>query len=293
MYITLALLSSLVLGAADFVGGSAAKRASATVVVVWSHAAGLVVAVLAVGLVIPGTFSSADLAWGAAAGLSGSIGAVLLYRALACGLMSLVAPTSAAAAAAVPVAAGLASGERLSGLAAVGVVAALVSVVLLTRVASPRRARGTSTQYWTPQRIGPRRTARGMAYAVMAGISFGVFLVLLAETAPASGLWPLVGARGASLTLLVGVALLRRESLQLPSAAARPALLAGLLDMTSNMLVLVAVRGGDLAVVGLLASLSPLGTVALARLVLRERLRAVQGLGALLAMGSVMLLAVA
>jgi drug/metabolite transporter (DMT)-like permease len=43
--------------------------------------------------------------------------------------------------------------------------------------------------------------------------------------------------------------------------------------------------------VGLLASLSPLGTVGLARLVLGERIRAAQGLGAALAMGSVVLLA--
>jgi drug/metabolite transporter (DMT)-like permease len=63
--------------------------------------------------------------------------------------------------------------------------------------------------------------------------------------------------------------------------------------MASNMLFLVAVRGGDLALVGVLASLSPLGTVGLARLVLRERLRAVQGLGAAMALGSVVLLALA
>ena len=63
--------------------------------------------------------------------------------------------------------------------------------------------------------------------------------------------------------------------------------------MASNVLFLVAVRGGQLALVGLLASLSPLGTVGLARLVLRERIRAVQGVGAALAMGSVMLLAMA
>ena len=280
MYVALALLSSLVLGSADFVGGAAAKRASATVVVVWSHAAGLVVAVLAVGLFVPGNFSGTEVAWGVAAGLSGSVGAVLLYRALACGVMSLVAPASAVAAAALPLAVGLARGERLSGLAAVGGVAALCSVVLLTRVASPPRVR-------------PCGAARAMTYAVLAGISFGVFLVLLAETSPASGLWPLVGARGASLALLVGAALVRQESLHVAGVAARPALLAGLLDMTSNVLILVALRGGDLAVVGLLASLSPLGTIVLARLVLGERLRAVQGFGAALAMGSVMLLAVA
>lgn len=278
MYLALALLSSLVLGAADFVGGAAARRGRAVSVVVWSNAAGLLIAATIVLLVLPGAFDIADFAWGAAAGVSGSVGAVLLYRALACGVMSLVAPTSAAAAAAVPVTAGIAAGERLGGPAIVGVTAALVSVVLLTRTS-------------TSPRQGTERVIRGMAYAVLAGISFGVFLVLLAQTSGASGLWPLVGARCASLTVLVGLALARRHSLGLTGATARLALLAGILDMASNVLFLVAVRGGDLALIGLAASMSPLGTVALAQLVLHERIRAIQGFGAALAIVSVMLLA--
>jgi drug/metabolite transporter (DMT)-like permease len=280
MYLALALLSSLVLGSADFVGGAAARRARALVIVVWSNGAGLLAALVLVLLVVPARLTAADLAWGAAAGISGSLGAVLLYRALAIGVMSVVAPTSAAAAAAVPVTVGLALGDRLTGLGMVGVIVALVSVVLLTRTAAPVEVDRT-------------RSAPAMGYAVLAGISFGIFLVLLAQTSSASGLWPLVGARCASLSLLTGLALVRRESLRLTAPTARLAVLAGVLDMASNVLFLVAVRGGQLALVGLLASLSPLGTVGLARLVLRERIRAIQGVGAALAMGSVMLLAMA
>ncbi|HEV2929619.1 MAG TPA: EamA family transporter [Propionibacteriaceae bacterium] len=280
MYLALALLSSLVLGSADFVGGAAARRARAAVVVVWSNAAGLLAALVLVVLAVPGAASLRDLGWGAAAGISGSFGAVLLYRALACGVMSVVAPSSAAAAAAAPVSVGIALGERISGPAAVGVVAALGSLVLLTHTSgSGERNR--------------RPVARSMAYAVLAGISFGIFLVLLAQTSTASSLWPLVAARFASLGLLVALALVRRQRLDLAGPSARLALLAGMLDMASNVLFLVAVRGGQLVLVGLLASLSPLGTVGLARLVLRERIRAVQGLGAALAMGSVLLLALA
>jgi drug/metabolite transporter (DMT)-like permease len=280
MYLALALLSSLVLGAADFVGGTAARRARAAVIVVWSNAAGLLAALVLVVLVVPGPVTLRDLGWGMAAGVAGSFGAVLLYRALACGVMAVVAPSSAAAAAAAPVTAGLALGERISGPAAVGVVAALGSVVLLTSTSGSDK----------PDR---RPVARSMVYAVLAGVSFGLFLVLLAQTSTASSLWPLVAARLASLSLLVSLALLRREPLELSAPSARFALLAGMLDMTSNVLFLVAVRGGQLVLVGLLASLSPLGTVGLARFVLRERIRAVQGVGAALAIGSVVLLALA
>jgi drug/metabolite transporter (DMT)-like permease len=279
MYLALALLSSLVLGAADFVGGAAARRARAAVIVLWSNAAGLLAAVALVVLAVPGAVRLPDLGWGLAAGISGSFGAVLLYRALACGVMSVVAPSAAAAAAAAPVTVGVLLGERITGAAALGVVAALGSVVLLTRTSGSESAR--------------RPVARSMGYAVLAGVSFGFFLVLLAQTSATSSLWPLVAARCASLAVLVALARLRRQALHLSGPSAGLALLAGVLDMAANVLFLVAVRGGQLAMIGLLASLSPLGTVGLARLVLHERIRLIQGLGAALAMGSVVLLALA
>lgn len=278
MYVALALLSSLVLGAADFVGGLTAKQARAAVVVVWSNLAGLataVVLVLALSSALP---RPVDLAWGAAAGVCGSLGAVLLYRALASGVMSLVAPASAAAAAAIPVAAGLAMGERLTPLAAVGIAAALTSVVLISR---------------TPDRHDPLTRPRraGLLCAVAAGVSFGIFLVILAQTSSTSGLWPLVSARGASLAVLTVGVLAARGSLRIAAPATRLALVAGAMDMAANAFYLAAVRGGQLSVIGVLASLSPLGTVLLARFLLHERIRTTQGIGAALAMGSVMLLA--
>lgn len=276
MPVVLALLSALALGSADFVGGLAAKRARAAVVVIWSNAAGLLVAIALVVTALPGRTGPGDLLWGGLAGISGSVGAVLLYRALARGVMAVVAPVSAAAAAAIPVGVGLASGERLSGVTAVGVVAALVAVVLITR---------------TPSGPGVGRPMAGVVEASLAGLSFGVFLVLLAHSSADSSLWPLAGARCASLSLLVAVAVSRRTPLTLPPRPARFAVMSGGLDMAANVFFLVAVRGGDLAVVGLLASLSPLGTVVLARLLLHERIRTGQRIGAALALGSVMLLA--
>lgn len=278
MYVALALLSSLVLGSADFVGGLAARRARAAVVVVWSNLAGLTTALLLVWKISSGLPRAHDVAWGAAAGVCGSLGAVLLYRALARGVMSLLAPTSAAAAAAVPVGAGLAMGERLTPLAALGIATALASVVLISR-----------TRVGQVPITGSRHA--GLVSAIVAGVSFGVFLVLLAQTSPASGLWPLVSARVASLSVLVLGILVARRTLPITTRASRLALLSGALDMASNAIYLAAVRGGELSVIGVLASLSPLGTVLLARLLLNERIRTTQGIGVALAMGSVVLLA--
>ncbi|GGV01157.1 multidrug transporter [Kitasatospora herbaricolor] len=280
MNLVLALASALVLGSADFVGGLAAKRAAAAVVVIWSNAAGLATALLLVTVLSRSGTGWGDMLWGGLAGLCGSVGAILLYRALAGGVMSLVAPTTAAAAAALPVVAGVLTGDRLTTLAVLGVVTALGAVLLVSLGDATPDADG-----------GRRETLRSLGLALLAGAGFGAFFVLLSRTPGHSGPWPLVWARCASLTLLLGIAAARRTSLRLPAAAARPALLSGLLDMASSALFLVAVRGGSLAVVGLLSSLYPVSTVVLARFVLKERIRPVQHCGVALAVGSVLLFA--
>lgn len=280
MNLFLALASAMVLGSADFVGGLATKHARAAVVVCWSNIAGLLTALAFAGVLSRGGTSLSEAVWGGLAGLCGSLGAILLYHALANGVMSLVAPTTAAAAAALPVVAGVLSGDRLTGLAVVGVVCALASVLLVSL--SGDDSEGSADR---------RAVVRSAGLALLAGAGFGLFFVLLAHTPSDSSLWPLVWARCASLTLLLGIGLARRTSLKLPAGPGRLALLSGVLDMGSSILFLVAVRDGSLAVVGLLSSLYPVSTVLLARFVLKERIRAVQHVGVALALGSVLLLA--
>jgi drug/metabolite transporter (DMT)-like permease len=274
--ITLALLSAVLLGSADFVGGLAARRASAIVVVTWSNALGLLTA-LVVLLVLPARLSLIDFGWALLAGTCGSIGAALLYRALAVGMMSLVAPATATAAALIPVAAGALMGERLTASALAGMTCALLATVLLSGGRSERQARSADA-------------SRALVLAVLAGASFGAFLVLLSQASADAGLWPVAIARAAALAVLLSLAWTRREGLQLSPPSRRLALGAGLLDIAANAAFLIAVRHGPLAVTGLLASLSPLGTILLARILLDEKLRGTQRLGTAMAMGSVVLL---
>ena len=278
MSLLLAVISSLVLGAADFAGGLAAKGMRTVTVVIWSNAAGLLVALVAVVLVVPGTPRAADLGWGALAGLCGSLGAGLLYRALASGAMLLAAPVAAAAAALLPVLVGVTMGERLGPLTAVGVGVAVVAVALVSRRPADRIRR-------------PAAPAVTVLLGVGAGLGFGAFMVALSQTPATSGLWPLVIARCASLSTLLAVAAVHRVPIRPATPGRRLAWLAGVLDMGSSVLYLLAVREGSLALVGLLASLSPVSTVFLARLLLRERTYVWQRIGAGLAMGSVLLLA--
>ena len=71
------------------------------------------------------------VAWGLASGLAGGAGTLMLYRGLARGQMSVVGPVSAVAAAGVPVAVGIALGERPGVLALAGVLVALPAIVLV------------------------------------------------------------------------------------------------------------------------------------------------------------------
>jgi drug/metabolite transporter (DMT)-like permease len=260
--VLLALSSALVYGASDFCGGMGSRRAPALAVVAISQLAGLA-ALLALLPWLAGDLTPAALGWGAGAGIAGTTAMVLFYRALAVGVMSVVAPVTAAAGAAVPVLFGLASGERVGTAAALGIGLALVAVVLVSAEGGLRSL----------------RTARPGAFvpALAAGAGFGIFFVLLDRAPADAGLTPLVGSRVVSLTLIVLVALAAGRSLRVPPVALPIVLLAGLGDMAANALFLLATQQeGPLAVTAVLTSLYPVSTVLLAQVLLHERLVATQ-----------------
>lgn len=276
MAILLALSSATTYGVGDFFGGMATKRASAAAVLLWSHVAGLVLISTAAGLV-GGELTGRDFALGAIGGLAGAAGVGLLYRALAIGPMSAVAPVTALLAAAIPVVAGFAKGERPGAAAALGMVAALVAIVLVS-------AEGGGS--YRPSDL------RGVTLALGAGLGFGLFFVALSYTGDGAGVWPLVGARLASVTVVGLLALTRRVEHDV--AAGQPRLLtvsAGALDVAANLLYLLAIREGLLSVVSVLSSLYPVSTVVLARVVLRERWARLQRVGMLIALPAAILMA--
>lgn len=102
MFAAFALLSALCYGAADFLGGFTAKRAHTLAIVVLSQLTGLVLLLITVPFLPPAAPGRADVVWGALAGVAGGGGVALLYRALAIGVMSVVAPTTAVCAVVIP-----------------------------------------------------------------------------------------------------------------------------------------------------------------------------------------------
>lgn len=279
----LALLSAGFYGAADFAGGVATRRAAALPVVLLSQGSGLVLVVLALPLLPAATPRAADLWWGVIAGLAGGIGVALLYRALARGTMSVVAPITAVTAVALPVLTSIALGERPGWLAVVGILLGIAAIVLVSR--QPGSARpspdGRAGQGVRTNAVGP---------ALVAGVAFGIFLLGLAQTHREAGLWPLLTDRITSVGFFAIVMAIARRSPRVPLNAAALALGGGALDMVANALYLVAVRIGPLSAVVTLVSLYPASTVLLARAGLGERLSAWQTAGVVTALVAVVLI---
>lgn len=278
MAIVLGLLVAASYGSADFIGGIASRRLPTAVVLSCTQAIGWV-GVLAAALLVHGELNGADLLRGAGSGLAGIVGLALLYRGLARGLMSVVAPITTVGAGATPMAWGIASGERPGALAWVGLVAALCAVGLISAAGGTGRLRV------------PRRE---LVLALVAGAAFGAVFVLLGGTSPSAGVLPVLAARSLTVPLAVTWAIVTAPA----GTRARPPrhllpLLAvgGLLDASANVMFVAAARHGLLSEVSVVSALYPGATVVLARLVLHERLTRAQGVGLALALGGVVLIA--
>lgn len=319
--VVLGLAGALLYGAADFLGGLAARRISALRVTAVGALSGAVL--LAVGaLIVPGVWSAEALFWGALSGVTGAAAIALLYACLAIGPMSILSPVTAVTSAIVPLTWGLATGSELGFIAYPAFALALVAVVLVGLV---------------PDQRAVRPSLKGLLMATASGMLIGAFYILIDQTPDDSGLIPLVANRTVNatimITLIVVLAVIagRRHvratelgavvidgthaapHLSATSSASAPTVLSaaaaalrggwrgglalaiacGFLDAIANIFVLIGLRVGDLTVVSVLTALYPAGTILLAAIVLRERIAPLQWLGLALALAASGMLAAA
>ncbi len=272
----IALASSLAYGAADFLGGRAARDAHVLRVVVIAAPASLLVELL-LWPVVGATFGGGALAWGAASGVASAAAFALLYRTLSIGPMSVLSPITALVSAALPVAVGLVSGEQVGGLAAIGMVLALVAVVIVSG--------GTDVTS-----VRPTRTALLLAFG--AGAAIALQLICLDQAPSGSGVAPLLIGRTVSSAVVLMAAFALRRGLGPERPDTTISAGAGALDSLANFAFLLAVREGDLSIVAVITALYPAGTVLLARGVLGERIGRAQLGGLGIAAVAVCLLAV-
>ncbi|MGA2757297.1 MAG: EamA family transporter, partial [Solirubrobacteraceae bacterium] len=230
------------------------------------------------GRALPST--AVDLA-SLGAGAAVIAGLACFYRALAAGTMSVVAPV-AATGVAIPVLAGLLSGNHLAAVQAIGMLVAVLGVVLASR-----HPAGDASA------AGRRAHRDSIGLAVIAAVAFGCYF-LLAHIGTRGGVaWLLLLANITGVAGVLAIALLTRSPLpaRAPSGDLRVLALAGVVEFAATGLYGLANRHGELSVVAVAGSLYPVATVLLARVVLRERLVRVQALGVSLALVGVALIA--
>ncbi len=262
MGILLGGLTSLFYGFGDFLGGEGAKRAPAAAIVLWAGVVSFPL-VSVIALVNGGSASGADFAIGAAAGTAGALGLVFLFSGLGKGHAAAVAPAAGAVAAILPVVAAVATGERPSTLAWLGVGLAIPAIVLSSWVADP------GNLPWG-----------GVGFGIIAGLGFGGYLVIIDRTSAASELLPLITARAATMLVVLVVAAIGIWKVTGFAHVPRAIVLgSGLLDVAGNIALLAALRVGPLALVAVSSAFYPVVTVVLARVVNQEHLRGRQVFG--------------
>lgn len=274
----LALTAAAFYGSADFLGGLISKRAPAAAVAVVSQVAGLPLLAVLLFAVPTESVAFGDVGWGAAGGFFGGLGLVALYAGLAGGQMAIVAPLTGLIAAAIPVGYSAATGDLPEALALAGITLALIAIPGLAAGSDESDGAVSSSAIWL---------------AVLAGSAFGVFFIFFSLTAEGSGMWPLLGARCASVPTLYLIARRRRAPLRFDGTSRNLVLVTGVLDMAANVFLLVALQRGPLAVAATLSSLYPGATVLLARVVLSERLTVLQRVAVPVALGAIVLIAAA
>lgn len=275
MAVLLSLVAALAYGLSDFVGGLASRRTSAWPVAFVGTASSFVGAVVLV-LLTGGDPTAADLWWGALAGVGSGAGGAFLYRGLAAGRMGVVAPISAVGAALLPVAVGVATGERPALLVWLGILAAVPGIWLVSREPG-----------------GSGDLASGIVDGVLAGLGFGLLFAAMGQVPESAGFAPLAVAQAVG-TVCVAVTATALGGRWVPGERSQAwGVVAGLLATAAAVAFLLATQTGLLTIASVVTSLYPAITIALAAALLRERIHGSQGLGLLLCGVAVSLVAAA
>jgi drug/metabolite transporter (DMT)-like permease len=274
-------VSGVVYGGSDFLGGLASKRMSPLLVTVLGNAVAAV-AVLVALLLTPHTWSTGAVVAGMIAGVGGALGTAGLYACLAMGPMSVLSPTVAALYAAVPAVVGIALGERFGPVGYVALVVVFLAGLLLAA---------------TPESSGARLRPRALLLAAGSGLGFALYIIAMDRAPEGAGFTTLLTELLTGIVLFSVVLAVRRiGGARGLGAGLRDrrtmlqALGAGALAAVANLLLVWGLQLGDLAVMSVLNSLYPLGTVLLAIVILRERLTLLQGVGIALALGGAVVL---
>ena len=260
--ISFGLGSAVAWGAGDFSGGYASRKGNILGVVLVSQMLGgvlLTLMALALSETVPPVI---HLLYGTLAGIFGSLGLIALYRGLASGRMGIVAPLSAVLTALVPIVFSACFEGLPTSTQVIGFLCFMVAVWLLS---------SGKAEF--------RMTLNELYLSIAAGFGFGLFFIFIDQANNISIFWPLVGARFASVSMLLCLVAINKNPIRPAAGQWLFICITGILDAAGNALFSLAAHYGRLDVSAVLGSLYPAATVMLAWLFLKERLARRQWVG--------------
>ena len=264
-----ALVSSLIWGTADYLGGRLTRTRSSFAVTGGSQPFGLIATLISVALFGSWHFTRDVAINGALAGALGLTGLLAFYTALATGRMGIVSPISSTGVI-IPFAIGMLSGDKPSSLQIIGVVIAIAGVIL---------ASGPELSGGAP--------ARPVALAAYAAFSFGLCVYFMSKGGQINPGMTVVTMRFTQVLIMMSVALIMRSKGGLQKSDIKMLVLIGATDAIANVFYTTAAGMGMLSIVSVLGSLFPVVTVVLAWALDKERLQAVQYIGIAIALAGV------
>lgn len=268
------LFSALVWGAGDFAGGYASRKQSQYQVLYLSAFSGLIFMAVTALIFREPMPSTRGIVFAALGGLSGALGIAMFYRSLAIGNAAVVAPTTAVIGTAVPVLfstflEGLPSQFKLAGF-----ILAILGIWLVSTGESDHPA-----------------GKNGFSLAVLAGVGFAGWLILLGNVERGYVFTPLVISRLVALATGISLVLINRQ--KFPGLFSNlPALVCGVLDVGGNIFYVLARQFTRLDVAAVLSSLGPAVTVIITTVVLKEPVSRQQWVGVAACLASVCLISI-
>jgi len=270
-----ALLSAVVWGTGDFSGGIATRSKNEYQVLFLASIPGIAALGVFALLFREAIPSAKDALWSLSAGLSGAFGITALYKGLSLGNAAAVAPIAAVIGAGLPVVFSFLELGLPGSVQILGFIMAITGIWLVSRPPGGQR----------------HANRQELILAMIAGVGFGGFFILISQADKALVFLPLVISKVAAIILAFTTILMRRETL--PSIKGNPiALITGLLDAGGNIFFMLARQYTRLDVAAVLASMYPAVTVILAWLVLREKVCASQWKGIALCVIAIALIGV-
>jgi uncharacterized membrane protein len=269
----LALVSSLLWGTADFLGGNLAKRYKALAVTGVSQTMGLVVGVVIV--IASGSYKNPTLSWNGyfipaiGAGIAGFLGLTSFYSGLATGRMGVVSPISSLSAI-IPLTVAFIGGERPKSIQFIGMAIALAGAFCAS---GPDIIKGLPL--------------KPLLYGVGAAVGFGTALTFMAQGSKTSSLLTMTAMRVITISICALIALRYRSVGGFALIDYRILFIIGVTDFLANYFLGLATTKGLVSIAMVLGSLFPIVTALLAFRFLHERLHKVQYLGIILAVGGV------